>query len=357
MSSFDPSEPTSADFRDQIAQCLTDFLAGVDQRLNQISPLLAPLQRLTHDFTAGGKRLRPAFAYWGYAAVAGQPQDPAPLLNAVASFELLHVSALVHDDVMDASDTRRGLPAAHRQLEQFHHDQHGSGDAAVFGQAGAILLGDLMAAWSVEQVEGAGLPAEQLTRARWILDDVRTAVNAGQFLDMAAESGLTGQLTPLEVAERVVEYKTARYTVIRPLQFGGALAGASQKLLDQFAAIGSPLGRAFQFRDDVLGVFGDEEVTGKPAGDDLREGKRTVLVAEGLAAEPRLADYLGRELSPDELATARGLLESSGALGRVEERIESDAHQARQRLAECDITAEGATALSRLIDICVHRVS
>lgn len=354
---FSPDDPAGPAFRAAIGARLGDFLDDVCARLDAISPALAPLGELARAFTAGGKRLRPAFCYWGHAAVAGQPDDPAPLLDAAASFDLLHVAALVHDDVIDASDTRRGQASAHRQLEARHVDRSGAGDPAAFGRAGAILLGDLLTAWSDELVGRSGLPPAVLARAHTVLDEVRTEVNAGQFLDMAAEAGLAGGDDPVAVAERVVEFKTARYTVIRPLQYGAALAGADPATLEGLARLGSPLGRAFQLRDDLLGVFGDEARTGKPAGDDLREGKRTVLVAEALAVEPRILDFLGRPLSAPELERARALLVDCGALARVEERIGADGERARAALSRLDVTTEGRTALGALIEVCLVRES
>lgn len=357
ISGFFPGDPAGAAFRTAIGGRIESFCERMDVRLAAISPVLTPLSELTHEFTASGKRLRPAFGYWGHAAVAGQPADPVPLLDALAGFELLHASALVHDDVIDDSDTRRGKPAVHRRLERWHRENNGLGDASAFGRAGAILLGDLLAVWSVELVEGCGLEPSALAAARGLLDAVRTEVNAGQFLDMAAEAGLTGHQDPVAAAQRVVEFKTARYTVTRPLQYGAALAGAPGPLLDELGALGSPLGRAFQFRDDLLGVFGDERRTGKPAGDDLREGKRTVLLAEGLARCPELADLLGRRLDEAELARARALLVDSGAAEAVETRIAQDADRARALLAGLDITDEGRLALGRLVEACVSRES
>ncbi|MFT8395517.1 polyprenyl synthetase family protein [Propionibacterium sp.] len=354
---FSCKDPAGPQFRAAVGEHLGVFLDRKQAQLTEVSPLLTPLCEVAREFTATGKRLRPAFGYWGFTAVADQPGDPGVLLTALAGFELLHASALVHDDVIDDSDLRRGQPAVHRRLAQWHRAHHGSGDADAFGRAGAILLGDLMMAWSVEITEGSGLEPELLARGRSVLDAVRTEVNAGQFLDMSAEAELTAQQDPIAVAEKVVEYKTARYTVIRPLQYGAALAGADPALLSTLAAIGSPLGRAFQLRDDLLGVFGDEQLTGKPAGDDLRENKRTVLVAEGLARSSELAGFLGRPLGENELAHARALLIDTGAVQAVEQRIDTDAAKCRELVAELEITEEGHTALTRLVEACVSRDS
>lgn len=358
MSAFDPADPAGPLFRDAVSSRVDLFFDQIARDLQGLAPesssLVNDLVDLGRRFTAGGKRLRPAFCYWGHVAVAGQTGDRLPLLDATVGFELLHVAALIHDDLIDDSDTRRGMPAAHRQLEAMHRDAGGSGDSAAFGRSGAIILGDLMTAWSTQCFAAAGLPARAFERSRWVLDAVRTEVNLGQFLDLAAEGGLSGD-DLLGTAEQVVEYKTARYTVIRPLQFGAALAGARQGLLDQLAAVGSAVGRAFQFRDDLLGVFGDEELTGKPAGDDLRENKRTVLVVDALRHVPELADYLGRPLTGQQLDDARALLIDSGSVARLNARIDADSATALELLAGLDITPEGREALESLIHVSVDR--
>lgn len=354
MPAFDPTDPAGPAFRDAVGARVGLFLDQIDEELAPVSPLMSELVGLARRFTAGGKRLRPAFCFWGHVAAGGAPADPTALLDATAGFELLHVAALVHDDLIDDSDTRRGMPAAHRQLEELHHRGGGVGDPAAFGRAGAILLGDLLTAWSTQRFATAGLDPAAFARARWVLDAVRTDVNVGQFLDLAAEGGLAGG-AGLATAEQVVEYKTARYTVIRPLQFGAALAGAPAQLLDGLAHVGSAVGRAFQFRDDLLGVFGDEEFTGKPAGDDLRENKRTVLVVDALHDQPRLADYLGRPLSDPELDAAREMLRSSGAVSRLNARIDRDSAAALRGLSGLQITDEGRTALESLVHAAVDR--
>lgn len=235
MPAFDPTDPAGPAFRDAVGARVGLFLDQIDEELAPVSPLMSELVGLARRFTAGGKRLRPAFCFWGHVAAGGAPADPTALLDATAGFELLHVAALVHDDLIDDSDTRRGMPAAHRQLEELHH-RGGVGDPAAFGRAGAILLGDLLTAWSTQRFATAGLDPAAFARARWVLDAVRTDVNVGQFLDLAAEGGLAGG-AGLATAEQVVEYKTARYTVIRPLQFGAALAGAPAQLLDGLAHV------------------------------------------------------------------------------------------------------------------------
>lgn len=360
MGTFTGDDPIGERFTEAVGGTLADFIAGQSRRLGDLGGHAQVLIELAAAFTAGGKRLRPAFCWWGHQAVA-EPGDSQAVLAAASSLDLLHVSALVHDDVMDASDTRRGLPAAHRQFEAWHHARGLEGSAEAFGRAGAILLGDLLLVWSMELFTGCGLPAEALRRATPLLDALRTEVTCGQFLDVHAQAEPIGGVDLMEVVPRVVEFKTSKYTVIRPLQIGAALAGGDGPVLAALDAYGSPLGRAFQFRDDVLGVFGQPEVTGKPAGDDLREGKRTVLVAQALqlaseTARERLIGLLGSpELDATDVATAQEIIVTSGALEATEQRIADDLAAALAVLDDAPLRPEAVTALRRLAELSTSR--
>jgi geranylgeranyl diphosphate synthase, type I len=362
-----PTDPLSQDFRAAVGVELSAFLDGRAAALAELGEETAVVIDLARAFTTGGKRVRPAFCCWGYLAATGETAVPAAVLQAAASLDLLHVAALVHDDVMDGSDTRRGLPAVHVQFERWHAANNRRGSASAFGRAGAILVGDLLLLWSAEMFAGCGAPAERLAAAAPLAALVREEVNAGQFLDVTAQtrSGLDAR-TDLESVtaqiRRVVEYKTARYTVIRPLQIGAALGGGSPALLDALASFGSPLGRAFQFRDDVLGVFGDAAITGKPAGDDLREGKLTVLIAKAMAgaheAEARELDgLLGRELSTAEVSRAQQIIVDSGALAATEAEIEADAALALAELEAAGLSAAATSGLSALVALATKRQS
>lgn len=377
MTPFDPSDPLSDSFTGAIAAAIEDFLAGQAEILQQIGAELEPVRQVATDLTAGGKRLRPAFCFWGYAAAAGEPGEMTPaLIRASASLDLLHVSALVHDDVMDASDLRRGQPAAHRRFERLHSDLGWVGDPTSFGRAGAILLGDLLLMWSMQMLHRSGLSADVLERGLPIIESMRTEVTAGQVLDVVAQARDHASYLPgpraadhvelqraLDEAARVVEYKSARYTVRRPLQFGAALGGADAELHDQLGAFGSPIGRAFQYRDDLLGVFGDSAVTGKPSGDDLREGKRTVLVAQALAgADPAgrklLESQLGnKELDAEGVTRLQEVIIDSGAREAVEKMIDHDHSAAMTVLAEAPVSPEGRSALTALASAAVRRTS
>jgi geranylgeranyl diphosphate synthase type I len=303
----------------------------------------------------GGKRLRPLFAYWGWRGArdtgSGSGEDDAAVLRAVAALEFVHASALVHDDVMDGARTRRGRPATHVGFADRHADHDLTGDGDLFGTGAAILVGDLALVWSDELLRCSGISEAALSRARAVWDTMRSEVTAGQYLDLLrAAGGLPGP----EGALKVARYKSAGYTVQRPLQLGVAIAGAGPRTVEACTAIGLPLGEAFQLRDDVLGVFGDPEVTGKSADDDLREGKQTLLVA---LAEEATDDagraLLGRLLGNQEADSAdfdtlRELIVSTGALDLVERRIAEQTELARMAIGEAPLTDDARAALDAL---------
>lgn len=360
----DPRNPLGPELTDGIQDAIQGFLDSQEGVTSHVGA--TPMLELARTFTSGGKRLRPAFTYWGHVAAAGFPADHAPLLRASASLDLLHVSALVHDDLIDASDTRRGLPAAHRQFAAQHAAAAGRGDADAYGSSAAILLGDLLLIWSTELFESSGMPADGIARARGVLAAMRTEVTCGQFLDVSAASGVVGansHAAELDVARRILEYKSASYSVRRPAQAGAALGSADQRLQDALGDFGSPLGAAFQLRDDVLGVYGDESATGKPTGGDLREGKRTILVLTALdraddTARHELESALGNEdLDGASIARAQEIIDATGALAEVESIIDRDFETALSALDSVDMTPEGRTALTRLAELSVHRDS
>jgi geranylgeranyl diphosphate synthase, type I len=372
---LDPQTPLSQAFREAVSAEISAFLSEQSAVLDSVGPELVPVHLMASQLLCGGKRIRPAFCVWGYIAAAGIPiqEELKPLLAAAGSLDVLHVSALIHDDLMDSSDLRRGRPAAHRQFEALHANAGWLGDSAAFGRAGAILLGDLLLMWSAQMLHGAGVDQSTLERALPIVEAMRTEVTCGQYLDMVAQAHplrkrapAIGSLKPtielaLDDASRVVEYKAARYTVQRPCQIGAALGGGTDELYFALGAYGSPLGRAFQFRDDLLGVFGDPQVTGKPAGDDLREGKRTVLVAHayahaGDAGQKLLLQRLGDAALDDAgISELQQVIVESGARDAVESMINDYYDRALKALHDTEITEEGRAGLTALADAAVRR--
>jgi geranylgeranyl diphosphate synthase type I len=338
--------------RAAVSAALADFLDRQRETLAGMDASLVPVADEVRALAEGGKRLRPAFAYWGWrGASGGAGEDDDAVLRAVAALEFVHASALVHDDVMDGAQTRRGRPATHIGFASRHGGDDLAGDGDAFGTGAAILVGDLALVWSDELLGRSGISPDALSRARRVWDTMRTEVTAGQYLDLLrAAGGLPGPQGALTVAR----YKSAGYTVQRPLQLGAAIAGAGPEMFEACTAIGLPLGEAFQLRDDVLGVFGDPAVTGKSADDDLREGKQTLLIA---LAEER-ADDAGRTLlnrllgdadaGTEEFDALRRLLESTGARTRVEERIGEQTARARAAIAEAPFAPDARAALDAL---------
>ena len=318
-----------AEFRSRVQTVIASVLRQEERLLTHISADLVPLSEALDEFLSGGKRLRPAFCYWGWRGAGGDANNPAldeSAIRAAASLEFLQACALIHDDVMDCSDTRRGRPAVHHRFASLHRESEWLGSPETFGVGSAILLGDLCLSWADQMLLTSGMSADALGRAKVVYDEMRTELMAGQYLDLLEQARGGGSI---ERALRVVQYKSAKYTIERPLHIGAALAGASPQLTDAYTAYGLPLGEAFQMRDDVLGVFGDPKETGKPAGDDLREGKRTVLIATALdrasaAQATIIRTHLGDpELDATGLEALRSVIRDTGALAFVEQHIQA----------------------------------
>ncbi|MDP9395745.1 MAG: polyprenyl synthetase family protein [Actinomycetota bacterium] len=336
------------DLRARVQQALDDFLAHQAKALAELGVDLVPVMDAAAELLRGGKRLRAAFCYWAWRG-AGGPSCPEAVA-AAASLELFQAAALVHDDVMDGSDTRRGLPSAHRRFEALHRDAAYVGSAGTYGVAGAILLGDLYLCWSDEMLASSGLSAQQLGRGRPVFDLMRTQLIGGQFLDILSQARAD---TTVDTARTVIRYKTAKYTAEHPLLLGGSLAGAPAELLHTYSRYGLLVGEAYQLRDDVLGVFGEPVETGKPAGDDLREGKRTVLVATALErASKAQASAVRRHLGNPDLdergvAALRAVLTETGAVQAVEHRIAALTDEAVQVIDGADGAEQPARTVLR----------
>lgn len=346
--------------------------AAIDAQLSAQRGVLAPVGTASDplldaagDLLRGGKRLRAAFFYWGYRAAGGHDSDG--LIRAATSMEMFQAAALIHDDVMDDSDTRRGQPAVHRRLANLHQNSDWLGDAERFGAAGAVLVGDLCLTWTDELYATSGLPDSELAHGRSTFDAMRNQLMAGQFLDvLEAALGWDGASTEqrVERARHVARVKSARYTAEQPLLIGASCAGADDTLQKALGTYGLALGEAFQQRDDLLGVFGDPAATGKPAGDDLQEGKRTVLIAHTLAGldsaeTERFEALLGSPgLGADDLTWMCERIETTGAVDTVEALITRLAAEARDALRSADICdAQARSVLDELITLATDRTA
>lgn len=362
---------------DLVNERLEEFLADRASILRSIAADLDPLSGFSERFLSGGKRFRARFCHLGWEALRGNGDDRADaaasaeryaVVSASAALEVFHAAALVHDDLIDHSDTRRGAPAAHRVFEAQHRDAGWSGDSGDYGRGTAILLGDLLLGWSDELLdEGlATLPRSAAARAaRLEFNRMRTEVTVGQYLDILEERAwhTRAESEQRARAERVVVFKSAKYSIESPLAIGGAIAGGSPAQLDALRAFGLPLGVAFQLRDDLLGVYGDPAVTGKPAGDDLREGKRTVLVAiarERLQPGGRrlLDELLGDpDLSEEQVRMLQQTIREAGAVDAIEALIASNTEQAMTALAAAPIDRDAAAGLADLARDVTRRAS
>lgn len=347
---------------------LKQYLSRSQEEFSHIGSLVGGAITVLRDFIVnGGKRVRPTFAWAGIrAALEGgggsSPDagiDQAAILNALSAFEFIQACALIHDDIIDRSDTRRGFPTAHRTFESKHRERDWLGSSEHYGISQAILIGDLAFAWADDLYNGSGLSTAALQRARPAWRAMRTEVIAGQILDIALEANGSEDVAD---SFAVIKYKTASYTVARPLHIGAALAGANEQTQTMLRNVGQDIGEAFQLRDDQLGVFGDPEVTGKPSGDDLRTGKRTTLINEALqrgdeSQVAALREGLGKgeESTEAEIERLRDIIHDTGAQAEVEKLIEARTQRAIESLRAGGLGADITAELTQLAEKLTHR--
>ncbi|MGH9280438.1 MAG: polyprenyl synthetase family protein [Acidimicrobiales bacterium] len=314
--------------------------------------LIVPLEALRDLVDGGGKRLRPAFCHWAFVGAGGDGDSPL-VVDAGAALELLHSFALIHDDIMDGSSTRRSMDTIHVRFEELHALDGWRGEGRRFGEGVALLVGDLAFVYADALLAAA--PREAVA----VFTELRVEVNLGQYLDLVGTArGDEGETT----ARRISLFKSGKYTVERPLHLGAALAGRLHDLAGPLSGYGLPLGEAFQLRDDLLGVFGDESVTGKPVGEDLREGKPTVLYAAARArvraGDPgarSLDRYGAADLTDDEVVCIQEVLVESGAVDHVEATIDDRVAQASVAVDAAPLTPEARTALIELAQFVAGR--
>ncbi|MFI6242123.1 polyprenyl synthetase family protein [Micromonospora sp. NPDC050795] len=339
-----------------VDETLDAFLTAEVDTLNEIDASMGSFAATAREAVlTGGKRIRSTFAYWGWRGAVGGTAALPPVLPALAALELLHTFALVHDDVMDASTTRRGRPTAHIALAEQHVAAGHRGDPGRFGEAVAVLIGDLCMVWADQLLAHASVPANRLFEVRRCYDQMRVETVAGQYLDVLGENDPASW--SVDRALRVARYKTASYTVQRPLLFGACLAGvpADDPLVSAYTRYGLAVGEAFQLRDDLLGVYGDPAATGKPAGDDLRTGKPTTLLtlARELATPAQLAAL--ERATDGSVDTFAALVAETGAVTRVEQMIAERVSDALAALDAAPVDQTARTALTGLATAAANR--
>lgn len=340
-------------FRARLEEALREWLR--EKQLQVTAAGVAEAEELTGNLSGflfrGGKRLRPALLYYSYRGCRGKCEEAVmPLAMAV---ELLHTYLLIHDDIMDRAELRRGEPSAHVLYRDLHQARDWAGDSSHFGAAAAILLGDLAQTHALElftSVETEQKVRADLARCYSVMCD---EVILGQYLEMTA--GFRQHLTEPELL-KVLQMKSGRYSVERPIQLGALLAGASAEVLEALAAYGAGMGEAFQLQDDLLGIFGDAERVGKPVGSDLAEGKFTVLIHHTLDRAPAedrqvVLQALGNAgLAAGEVERVQTIIEECGARRHVVDMVEERMEAAMAALSDLELEPEGEEFLRGLID-------
>lgn len=346
-----PVPPSLLTVAERVEVRLDALLTAETLRWAELSEdLVAPLASLRALVMGSGKRLRPAFCFWGFLAAGGDPDDER-VTDAGAAFEMLQAFALMHDDVMDGSATRRGARTAHLEFGDQHVASAWRGEPRRFGEGVAILIGDLAHVYADGLMRGATASALEV----W--DELRVELNVGQYLDIL---GTARGDTDLDGARRIARYKSGKYTIERPLHVGAALADRLDELQGPLSAYGDPLGEAFQLRDDVLGAFGEATLTGKPVGDDLREGKPTPLLAMAFAGADAsqaavLAEVGQEDLTAAAVARIQDVLLATGALAQIEASIDSLTNEAITAIGAAPITDDARDALIDLAQFVAWR--
>ncbi len=341
-------------FREKLDHELAAWLAAKRQAASGSREMLELIDGVGELLTHGGKRLRPALVYYTYRACGGPSDDEA--LPVALSIELLHTYLLIHDDIMDHAEVRRGHPSAHARFRQSHQSRGFHGDPQDFGRSVAILLGDLAHTWAMELFSGAERSRE-LTRCFSAMSE---EVIGGQYLELLVAQRRSAREEDLL---RVLRLKSGRYTAERPIQLGALLARSPEPVCAQLSRYGTAIGEAFQLQDDLLGMFGDLGTVGKPVGEDLKEGKFTFLIFHALAAASpdqrrTLEAALGRpELTGADVARVQQLLEETGARDRVTAMVAERLRAAREALSGLDLRADGRMFLSGLVDYLWERES
>lgn len=348
-------------FRNQVQDRMQELLADYRQRATRISSSAAPLVASIATLVEGGKRLRALLAWWGWCGAGGESSDPR-IVDVGVALELFQAAALIHDDILDRSDTRRGQVSVHKRFEQLHREEQWAQDGAHFGVSAAILAGDLALGLSEEVFTITADATAFATPAKEAFHAMRFEVMTGQYLDILAEANVpSNPAKALSQARTVLQYKSAHYSAVWPFALGGILAGADETTLSSYRKFSLPLGMAFQLGDDLLGVFGDPALTGKPAGDDLLEGKRTELVAHALnLLSPEQAEMLNNFLrepatSPNSVEDIQNLISSSGAKTAVEAEIQRLGDQTYDALKSLAISKPVRSGLKQLVNGLLNR--
>lgn len=351
--------------RKKTQQTLDIFLEQKTNELKEISNNCTPLINSIKTLTNNGKKLRAIICFWGWQSVT-ETKDETNIYKIAAALELFQAAALIHDDIIDNSDTRRNNPTTHKTFSQLHENQNLVGDPENFGKNSAILCGDLCLAWS-EELFGQIPQISQKTKE--IFNLMRTEVMAGQYLEILQEKtpfSITEKANrqELEEAKKILTYKSAKYSIKNPLLLG-ATFGLSQKtpqtLLENYAKFGMAIGKAFQLRDDVLDIFGDPDIIGKPINGDLQSSKKTVLITltkqKSNTKEKIILESLLKKTEKQsfEIDILKKIILECGALQEVEDTINKLYEDAFAILEKIEIDKKSKSALQEIINFATKR--
>lgn len=333
----------------EINLALRHQVQGLTAQINEIDEQLILVSDSLSDYLSEGKRFRALFAVLGFLGADGKLSSE--IFRAVSSLELLQASALIHDDLIDGSDTRRGKAAIHKQFAIKHGEK--------FGTSAAILIGDLALIWSEQVLQNSGIKQSKMSQCGQIFSEMRNELMAGQLLDIfeQTQSGFS-----IERSLKIARFKSGKYSIERPLHFGAALSDSSdlQNFYTVYSDFGLPLGEAFQLRDDLLGVYGDPHITGKPAGDDLREGKKTALIAYAFergsnSVRDLIQSKLGTPLSQIEIEQLIMAINETGAVAHIENLIEKLSESALDSLSQANINQSARKMLEQMVELVTKR--
>ena len=333
----------------EINLALRHQVQGLTAQINEIDEQLILVSDSLSDYLSEGKRFRALFAVLGFLGADGKLSSE--IFRAVSSLELLQASALIHDDLIDGSDTRRGKAAIHKQFAIKHGEK--------FGTSAAILIGDLALIWSEQVLQNSEIKQSKMSQCGQIFSEMRNELMAGQLLDIfeQTQSGFS-----IERSLKIARFKSGKYSIERPLHFGAALSDSSdlQNIYTVYSDFGLPLGEAFQLRDDLLGIYGDPHITGKPAGDDLREGKKTALIAYAFergsnSVRDLIQSKLGTPLSQIEIEQLIMAINETGAVAHIENLIEKLSESALDSLSQANINQSARKMLEQMVELVTKR--
>ena len=344
------------EIKSRIDKAIASFLDDKIKEASQVSEASKLLMQNIKEFSLRkGKRIRPLMVVYGFKCFSQEKEEE--IIKVSIASELLHDYLLIHDDIMDESDLRRGEPTFHKVYEKIYSEKGLSG-VEQYAENSSLLAGDVLAALAVEPILEADFPAELKVRAVKRFCETNSLTGFGQELDVLLELNKEAKAQDVNLVHTL---KTAKYTIEGPLHIGAILAGATKEQLKVLSDYAIPAGRAFQIQDDILGVFGSEEKVGKPIDSDLKEGKKTLLIIHALEngsseQKKRLLEILGNQsISMQDVEDARKIIQETGSLEHSKKLAHELAHKALEVAQKTDFKEEGKQFLISIADKLVSR--